>query len=1686
MRNALPQQTGKPRLRQDGGPAGIGVAGPAAAVPAASAPASAPSELSAIRRQPTAADQAAGQARSRAAARPRVRSTPNAPAAAEAEARSSGEAFLHDPDLGDGSDRMAEDTTDGQRQSGTMPAWLPGLGYGRPLPPDIRDRAEAFYGTDLGGVRLHTGPQAAAQAGDRTANAFTRGQHIVFAAGQFAPWSPLGMRLLGHELAHTIQQRQTAPTVQADPAPNTVRVGDTTTHMWDDLGQLGIDLAGEPWVQVRWTPGAGVHVDYAIAETDAVPRRYQVQVKANTAIRVTINRGAEVRFQAPLLGETQFDHHYEARGRSVQVNEHLKSGEFVFHTGDRFEDQTAYPGHQPPIRTWNRELQFEEPQPGPPPEPVVHFFWQFDTVEQLQAFVAAWPAYFWVEVTYEGERPTAVALDEDTMQAYAEAYREEPGFDTTRIYIDGKPHEPERLYETFFTTKYSAAAGAPGDHDECLVYTHATKSFGRVTLNHGEAINQWTILDMLGADAVTDMKVDGNPFVMLMVHGASGARHEIDMEYIEGRDLLVETAERRRQEEAGRDTLDDIAALFDGSPSWAEILDDNWKAARYLRIAVDRDEAAIPYSLQQLLDQNPGIGEAVGDRLLEVAESRARSFARIGIEAAMDGLARYARQDGARELVLQIPQMTEKERLDSLAYVGLSPIWQRVYAYYLDDPQTAVRVWLDDPWIPISVAGIAKAAKGRIDELRHFLRAIDQGDAEPLHMDGDFGNEIRRKVYKDMGFNLDPYAYPHETEAAWRTQHGGARGVGVFSVYGSEAGYLYAHAAVRYHSREQTKKYLIIAAVVVASVALVLVANAAGAALAGLLFEVGTAGFVITEVVASAAIVTAIGPGMQTFIASGGSASLEDYSLAYDSLGTQFVVNLATFGFFKALGAGTRALAIAGAGGEEAFLVSRGWKATEMGLRVGLSGTAFFGIGILSSLIEKGEIPEGEGMNELIFETGLSLVLLEVGAYATRGPMQKIGKWARSQRLGKFEGQMDALQLKANALNREIAEFAVRPHGAKERGLELAASQKRLVGEYRTMLKEMQASFRTRATGEKYAKALDPVIEQLEIRLRAIEAVQFFGTAEIRPSSVTKETGEFYYKRGSETEIRDYYEKQGETVRDLGNGVLQVQLSGPEGRTLTFRPSHALDPTLQPNGTRRADVLEAWRRRAAARRLDVLKKADQLATTSDELKKIAKAEPETLSESQLGKLDKLMERAETKLNKLTGGAPDMTVDQGTRTAEEWREHLVEVKARVLKQAELLGVADDGRVKNAKKQPTGRKGLKEDTLKNHADAIAEAQKAVEEARTARDSAATTAAALQPVPDAAALRDKLSARQEDLKRRAALYGSSGSQYIKKALKALRTTSDFKKLRTIEIALEQAEARLDRRALEALDKAKTTHGQAAIDEARLGALAEMSDVQVGDALFSVDGKGKMSPQALRGALYATLVPPEGSAAKSPIKLRNVVRFARSTDELVFVLESFAAIREAGIPGGYKVLREASAKRDNWVGSIWQIEAARLVIGLENISHFEFPLTTATGGREVDIVLKDGTKVEMKDWSDWAKLRPKMEKQFKVDLEAETLAGTDASGIKRIRWMFRNPPPADLATIRAQMKGVLNGFIAEKIAAGTLNEAQADSLRQAFADHLGIAESPVMDRTKVHRPIPPSQPPMPLPFTPGRDEEE
>jgi len=112
---------------------------------------------------------------------------------------------------------------------------------GAPLPGDVKARMGSQLGAELSGVRVFTGDASNAAAGDLGARAFTVGSDVHFAAGEFAPGTREGDKLLAHELTHTVQAQRSGVQRKADDGAH----GDGA-HGDGAHGGLEVSQPGEP------------------------------------------------------------------------------------------------------------------------------------------------------------------------------------------------------------------------------------------------------------------------------------------------------------------------------------------------------------------------------------------------------------------------------------------------------------------------------------------------------------------------------------------------------------------------------------------------------------------------------------------------------------------------------------------------------------------------------------------------------------------------------------------------------------------------------------------------------------------------------------------------------------------------------------------------------------------------------------------------------------------------------------------------------------------------------------------------------------------------------------------------------------------------------------------------------------------------------------------------------------------------------------------------------------------------------------------------------------------------------------------------------------------------------------------------------------------------------------------------
>jgi Domain of unknown function (DUF4157) len=79
-------------------------------------------------------------------------------------------------------------------------------GGGSPITDEVRAFFESRMQADFSNVRVHANSEAAEMNRAIAARAFTHGRDIYFGAGEYAPDTTEGKRLLAHELTHVMQQ----------------------------------------------------------------------------------------------------------------------------------------------------------------------------------------------------------------------------------------------------------------------------------------------------------------------------------------------------------------------------------------------------------------------------------------------------------------------------------------------------------------------------------------------------------------------------------------------------------------------------------------------------------------------------------------------------------------------------------------------------------------------------------------------------------------------------------------------------------------------------------------------------------------------------------------------------------------------------------------------------------------------------------------------------------------------------------------------------------------------------------------------------------------------------------------------------------------------------------------------------------------------------------------------------------------------------------------------------------------------------------------------------------------------------------------------------------------------------------------------------------------------------------------
>ncbi len=145
------------------------------------------------------------------------------------------------------------------------------------LPVHVLDRMEHAFGADFGDVRFHP---SSSEAASRSAQAFARGKDVHVAPGLWDPHGAAGQELIGHELAHVVQQAQG-------------RVGVTTQYKGLDANRdEALELEADRWGAAAARGEIAVHAGIAAGATTVAQLKIGFEMQSTWTI-LRIGKNAE-------------------------------------------------------------------------------------------------------------------------------------------------------------------------------------------------------------------------------------------------------------------------------------------------------------------------------------------------------------------------------------------------------------------------------------------------------------------------------------------------------------------------------------------------------------------------------------------------------------------------------------------------------------------------------------------------------------------------------------------------------------------------------------------------------------------------------------------------------------------------------------------------------------------------------------------------------------------------------------------------------------------------------------------------------------------------------------------------------------------------------------------------------------------------------------------------------------------------------------------------------------------------------------------------------------------------------------------------------------------------------------------------------------------------------------------------
>jgi hypothetical protein len=309
-----------------------------------------------------------------------------------------------------------------------------------------------------------------------------------------------------------------------------------------------------------------------------------------------------------------------------------------------------------------------------------------------------------------------------------------------------------------------------------------------------------------------------------------------------------------------------------------------------------------------------------------------------------------------------------------------------------------------------------------------------------------------------------------------------------------------------------------------------------------------------------------------------------------------------------------------------------------------------------------------------------------------------------------------------------------------------------------------------------------------------------------------------------------------------------------------------------------------------------------------------------------------------------------------------------------------------------------------------------------------------------------REQLAQRKDRLVQRAELLNLSGAPEITALSRInVRNTQKIDTLKSHQDLIVTAEAFINTKTKayaegQLLKRMQKRFGKNILADITAGSLQDMPLNLVYDALNLAYRKQISDPVELRALVYAYRYAMESGYDKP---LKNILSLGNKKDRF-FILDTFVKMADAGIPGTWAMMRRIMTGPRGRKGGLWAAKWIRFKVGIEKVRAVEFDVDQSGVNREIDILLKDGTRVEMKDWDNW--FEENVIKELYKDIAQETNGLASTAGFERIQWVFRAPGPVPRAVIERTFRLTLDKVIQDY----GLADAPAKKVREAFENEL------------------------------------